>query len=67
MSAATKERPLTLQDLEGNYLLALLAREGRQRLLPMMRLASLEARQVLYEAHSGINTIYFPLEPWLQS
>ena len=61
MSAAPKDRPLTLQDLEGNYLLALLTREARQRLLPLMRLVSFEARQILYEPHSGISTIYFPL------
>lgn len=61
MSAIPENRPATLQDLEGNYLLALLTREGRQRLLPRMRLVSLEAKQVIYEAHSGIRTIYFPL------
>jgi hypothetical protein len=61
MSAIPENRPATLQDLEGNYLLALLTREGRQRLLPLMRLVSLEAKQVIYEAHSGIRTIYFPL------
>ena len=61
MSAPLKDRPLTLKDLEGNRLLALLSRDVRQRLLPLMRLMSLTAKQVLYEPNSRVNTIYFPL------
>jgi len=61
MPAPHKDRSLTLKDLEANRLLALLPREMRQRLLPLVRLTSLKARQVLYEPNSPINTIYFPL------
>jgi len=61
MSAPSKDRPLTVKDLQGNRLLALLTRELRQRLLPLVRLTALAAKQVLYEANGRINTIYFPL------
>ena len=61
MPAPVKDRPLSLKDLEANRLLALLSRDERQRLLPLMRFTSLQAKHVLYEANSRINTIYFPL------
>jgi CRP-like cAMP-binding protein len=61
MSVPPKATPLSLKHLEANRLLALLSREVRQRLVPLLRLTSLKAKQVLYEPNSPINTIYFPL------
>ena len=59
--SSTTSSALSTQTLEGNRLLALLTSEARQRMLPALKLASLDMGHVLYQPDRLITHIYFPL------
>jgi CRP-like cAMP-binding protein len=57
----TTSSALTAQTLRGNRLLALLTPEARQRMLPALKLVSLDMSSPLYEQHELSTPLYFPL------
>ncbi len=59
--SSTTSSALSTQTLEGNRLLALLTSEARQRMLPTLKLVSLDMSSPLYEQHELITPLYFPL------
>ena len=61
MSSTTSPPPPSAQALEGNRLLALLEPETRRRILPALKLISLEMSHTLYQPDRVITHIYFPL------
>src|SRR5688572_1727419 len=59
--SSTTSSALSTQTLGGNRLLALLTSEARQRMLPALKLVSLDMSSPLYEQHELITPLYFPL------
>jgi hypothetical protein len=52
---------ISRETLNGNRLLALLTPESQRRVLPLLKLISLEINRPLYEPHELIIPLYFPV------